>query len=84
MYNIQVMLDMLPELKLQSLSKTRYTQVQQAIKTLVKDIRKQKEFITDKVYEKHVRHIPKLFEVHASELEQIDISTISSYFGFED
>ncbi len=79
MYNIQVMIDMLHECK-----KTRYTSIQNAIRQLVKQIRYQKNLISDKVFQKHFRHAPALFEVPPSEIEQEDITNISSFFGFID
>ena len=74
--NIQVMVDMLPHCK-----KTHYKQVQAAIKTLVREIKYQKELITDFVYTKESKKSIRLFEVEPSEIEQIQIDDISSFFG---
>jgi len=79
MHNIQVMIDMLPECK-----KTRYNIIQNTIKQTMKDIRRQKEHISSKVWEKHFRHSPALFEVEPSEIEQVNIEDISSFFGILD
>ena len=79
MYNIQVLIDMLPDVK-----KTKYNQIQALIKTTIRDIKKQKEMITDKVYQKHIRYTPALFEVQPSEIEQIDFEEMSSFFCFID
>jgi len=79
MYNIQTLVDMLPFCK-----KTHYNRVQNQIKNLVKEIRYQKNLISEKVFKKHFRHTPALFEVEPSELPQIDINTITSFFGVVD
>jgi hypothetical protein len=70
------MVDMLPHCK-----KTHYKQVQATIKTLVREIRYQKELITDFVYTKEPKNPLKLFEVEPSEIEQIHMDDISSFFG---
>ena len=71
-HNIQVMVDMLPHLK-----KTHYNQVQASIKTLVKEIRYQKELISGIVHHKEPKNSLKLFEVEPSEIEQIHMDDIS-------
>ena len=78
-HNIQEYIKILPKCK-----KTRYSLVQNNIKTLIKEIRYQKSLISDEVYKKHFRHTPALFEVEPSEIEQIDITQISSFFGIID
>lgn len=77
MYNIQVALDTLP-----GLNKTHYTITENFIKQTIKDIRRQKDYISDTLYKKHFRHHAALFEVEHSEIEQMDIADITSYFGF--
>lgn len=76
MYNIQVMIDMLP-----SCRKTRYNQIQSAIKTLVREIKNQKELIRNKVNPKVSKLSIPLFEVQPSEIQQIDMSELTSFFG---
>ncbi len=78
-HNIQVMLDLLPHCK-----KTRYNLVSAQIKTLVREIRKQKELISDKVFYSNAKHVPALFEIDPSEIEQVCIEDISSFFGMLD
>jgi len=75
-HNIQVMVDMLPYCK-----KTQYSKVQASIKTLVKEIRHQKDLISDYVYQKDPKNPLKLFEVEPSEIEQVHMNDISSFFG---
>ena len=73
------MIDMLPSAKL-----TRYNQIQHTIKQLVKQIKKQKELINHKInYSDRTKSIP-LFEVSPSEIEQVTMDDISSFFGFLD
>ena len=79
MHNIQELVNILPDCK-----KTRYNLVQNTIKQLIKQIRYQKGLISNNVFKKHFRHIPLLFEVDPSEIEQGEIESISSFFGLLD
>jgi len=79
MYNIQVALNSLP-----GCNKTRYTITENYIRQTIKDIKRQKDFISDTLYQKHFRHHAALFEVEHSDIEQMNITDITSYFGFID
>lgn len=81
-HNIQELVNLLSECKWKE--KTRYNAIQNAIKTLVKEIRRQKQLVSNKVYYKEFKHVPVLFEVLPSEIEQEDISEITSFFGLLD
>lgn len=74
-HNIQVMIDMLPHVK-----NTQYNKIQNAIKQLVKQIKKQKEFINYKLNPGRDLTTLLLFEVEPSEIEQ-DFSDMNSFFG---
>jgi len=76
MYNIQVLIDMLPYVK-----KTKYSQIQATIKTLVREIKKEKELINDKLFRKQFKKDIPLFEIEPSEIETVDIDNLSSFFG---
>ena len=75
-HNIQELVNLLPYCK-----KTRYNAVQSTIKTLVREIRYQKELISTKVYHSPNKNSLPLFEIDPSEIEQIDMEDIASFFG---
>jgi len=71
-HNIQELVNMLPTAK-----KTHYNQIQASIKTLVREIKYQKDMITNNVYDKPKKCAKPLFEVKPSEIEQVDLDDIS-------
>ena len=73
------MLDMLPSAKL-----TQYNKIQHAMKQLMKQIKRQKELIYIKVNHKQKKKAIPLFEVPPSEIEQVQLDDISSFFGLID
>jgi len=75
-HNIQELVNLLPTAK-----KTHYNQIQATIKTLVREIKYQKDLISENVYQKDKKCCKALFEVKPSEIEQVDLDDISAFFG---
>jgi hypothetical protein len=78
-HNIQELVNMLPTAK-----KTHYNQIQSTIKTLVREIKYQKDLIADNVYQKDKKCCKALFEAIPSDIEQVDLDDISAFFGILD
>ena len=76
MHNIREYLKILPRCKA-----TRYNNIQASIKALIKEIRREKEQLTDNIYFKPKKKELALFEVEPSTVPCSFLDDMNSFFG---